>query len=31
MINCQTRYLNALFTAKMAEAEMKLLAGVLVN
>lgn len=31
MINCQTRYLNALFTARMAEAEMKLLGGVLVN
>jgi outer membrane protein len=29
LINCQTRYLNALFTAKMAEVEMKLLAGML--
>jgi len=27
LINSQTRYFNALFTAKMAEAEMKLLAG----
>ena len=31
MINCQTRYLNVLFTARVAEAEMKLLGGVLVN
>jgi hypothetical protein len=31
MINCQTRYLNALFTARIAEGEMKLLGGVLVN
>jgi hypothetical protein len=31
MIQSQTRYLNALFTAKIAEAELKLLAGVLVN
>jgi len=29
LINSQTRYYNALFTARMAEAEMKLLAGIL--
>jgi len=29
LINSQTRYYNALFTARMAEAELKLLAGIL--